>query len=91
MTSKPYRSLIGQRELSIPESLDLRHRTSNLLVLKLVSNSDSSIICSHDFRIVKTEMAVLKTTLWSISEVQTFLSLVAEERIQRELDGAMRN
>ncbi|KAG2470160.1 ZKSC2 protein, partial [Polypterus senegalus] len=28
---------------------------------------------------------------WSIEEVQTFLSLVAEERIQRELDGATRN
>ncbi|XP_077080711.1 zinc finger and SCAN domain-containing protein 29-like [Siphateles boraxobius] len=28
---------------------------------------------------------------WSVDEVQTFLSLVAEERIQRELDGAKRN
>ena len=28
---------------------------------------------------------------WSVDEVQTFLSLVAEERIQRELDGATRN
>ncbi len=24
---------------------------------------------------------------WSVEEVQTFLSLIAEERIQRELDG----
>ncbi len=29
--------------------------------------------------------------LWSVEEVQTFLSLKAEERIQRELDGVMRN
>ncbi|KAG2459175.1 PKP4 protein, partial [Polypterus senegalus] len=28
---------------------------------------------------------------WSIEEAQTFISLVAEERIQRELDGATRN
>jgi hypothetical protein len=28
---------------------------------------------------------------WSVDEVQTFLSLVAEERIQREIDGATRN
>ncbi|CAM4491202.1 unnamed protein product [Leuciscus chuanchicus] len=28
---------------------------------------------------------------WSVDEVQTFLSLVGEERIQRELDGATRN
>ncbi len=27
----------------------------------------------------------------SVEEVQTFLSLIAEERIQRELDGATRN
>ncbi len=27
----------------------------------------------------------------SVEEVQTFLSLIAEERIQRELDGAMPN
>ncbi len=26
-----------------------------------------------------------------VEEVQTFLSLIAEERIQRELDGATRN
>ncbi len=28
---------------------------------------------------------------WSVEEVQTFLSLIAEERIQRELDGATQN
>ncbi len=28
---------------------------------------------------------------WSVGEVQTFLSLIAEEQIQRELDGATRN
>ncbi len=28
---------------------------------------------------------------WSVEEVQTFLSLIAEERIQQELDGATRN
>ncbi len=28
---------------------------------------------------------------WSVEEVQTFLSLIAEERIQRELDGVTRN
>ncbi len=27
----------------------------------------------------------------SVEEVQTFLSLIAEERIQRELDGATQN
>ncbi len=27
----------------------------------------------------------------SVEEVQTFLSLIAEERIQREFDGATRN
>ncbi|KAK0146562.1 Zinc finger protein with KRAB and SCAN domains 2 [Merluccius polli] len=32
-----------------------------------------------------------KSTPWSVEEVQTFLSLVAEERIQRELDGTTRN
>ncbi len=33
------------------------------------------------------EMAVS----WSVEEVQMFLSLIAEERIQQELDGATRN
>ncbi len=28
---------------------------------------------------------------WSEEEVQTFLSLIAEERIQRKLDGTTRN
>ncbi|XP_051556094.1 uncharacterized protein LOC127442256 [Myxocyprinus asiaticus] len=36
-------------------------------------------------------MAVCKPTPWSVNEVQTLLSLVAEERIHRELDGATRN
>ncbi|XP_035250058.1 zinc finger and SCAN domain-containing protein 29-like [Anguilla anguilla] len=36
-------------------------------------------------------MATRKTTPWSVEEVQTFLGLVADERIQRELDGATRN
>ncbi|XP_056126055.1 zinc finger protein with KRAB and SCAN domains 2-like [Rhinichthys klamathensis goyatoka] len=36
-------------------------------------------------------MATRKNTPWSNEEVQTFLCLVAEERIQRELDGATRN
>ncbi|KAJ7990555.1 hypothetical protein DPEC_G00301610 [Dallia pectoralis] len=36
-------------------------------------------------------MANRKNTPWSNDEVQTFLCLVAEERIQRELDGATRN
>ena len=36
-------------------------------------------------------MATQKNTPWSNEEVQTFLCLVAEERIQRELDGATRN
>ncbi len=31
------------------------------------------------------------SVLLSVEEVQTFLSLIAEERIQRELGGAMRN
>ena len=35
-------------------------------------------------------MAPLKTTRWLIEEVQTFLCLVADERIQRQLDGATR-
>ncbi len=33
----------------------------------------------------------MMAVLWSVEEVQTFLSLIAEERIQRELDGTMRN
>ncbi|KAK7143942.1 hypothetical protein R3I93_014949 [Phoxinus phoxinus] len=36
-------------------------------------------------------MATRKNTPWSNEEVQTFLCLVAEDRIQRELDGAKRN
>lgn len=36
-------------------------------------------------------MAIQKTTPWSIDEVKTFLCLVADDRIQRELDGATRN
>ncbi|KAK0143079.1 Zinc finger and SCAN domain-containing protein 29 [Merluccius polli] len=36
-------------------------------------------------------MTSQKTTPWSVEEVQTFLSLVAEERIQQELDGTTRN
>jgi len=36
-------------------------------------------------------MATWKNTAWSNEEVQTFLCLVAEERIQRELDRATRN
>ncbi|XP_070822727.1 zinc finger and SCAN domain-containing protein 29-like [Chaetodon trifascialis] len=36
-------------------------------------------------------MAAHKISPWSIYEVQTFLGLVADERIQRELDGATRN
>ncbi|XP_067284024.1 uncharacterized protein [Pseudorasbora parva] len=31
------------------------------------------------------------TVLWSVDEVRTFLSLVAEERIQRDLNGMTRN
>ncbi|TKS69445.1 Zinc finger and SCAN domain-containing protein 29 [Collichthys lucidus] len=36
-------------------------------------------------------MAQRRTVPWSNEEVGTFLSLVADERIQRELDGATRN
>ncbi|KAG1971535.1 hypothetical protein F2P79_000023 [Pimephales promelas] len=36
-------------------------------------------------------METWKNTAWSNEEVQTFLCLVAEERIQRELDRATRN
>jgi len=36
-------------------------------------------------------MDTLKKTPWSNEEVQTFLCVVAEEKIQRELDGATRN
>ncbi|KAM3842824.1 SKA complex subunit 2 [Diretmus argenteus] len=36
-------------------------------------------------------MAAHKPTPWTNDEVQTFLCFVAEERIQRELDGATRN
>ncbi|KAG5831543.1 hypothetical protein ANANG_G00304800 [Anguilla anguilla] len=36
-------------------------------------------------------MAARRNTPWSIEEVQTFLSLVADERIQRELEGPTRN
>ena len=32
-----------------------------------------------------------KSTQWSIAEVQTLLCLVAEDKIQKELDGATRN
>lgn len=32
-----------------------------------------------------------KSTPWTVDEVHTFLCLVAEEKIQRELDGATRN
>jgi len=35
-------------------------------------------------------MAAKKTTLWSFDEVQTFLHLVADEKIQREFDGETR-
>ncbi|XP_061599252.1 zinc finger protein with KRAB and SCAN domains 2-like [Cololabis saira] len=36
-------------------------------------------------------MAAQKSVPWSNSEVETFLNLVAEDRIQKELDGATRN
>ena len=36
-------------------------------------------------------MAAKISTPWSFVEVQTFLHLVADEKIQRELDGAARN
>ena len=36
-------------------------------------------------------MAARNSTPWSVEEVQTFLCLVADEQIQRELDGATRN
>jgi len=36
-------------------------------------------------------MATRKNKPWSNEEVQTFLCLVAEERIQRKLDRATRN
>ncbi|XP_046902803.1 uncharacterized protein LOC124485312 isoform X2 [Hypomesus transpacificus] len=36
-------------------------------------------------------MATFKTMPWSIGEVRTFLCLIADERIQRELEGATRN
>lgn len=32
-----------------------------------------------------------RSTSWSVTEVQTFLCVVAEDRIQKELDGATRN
>ena len=35
--------------------------------------------------------ATTKNTLWSFDEVQTLLHLVADEKIQRELDVATRN
>ena len=38
-------------------------------------------------------MAIMaqKTVPWSIEEVNMFLSLLADERIQQKLDGAMQN
>ena len=33
----------------------------------------------------------LKANPWSVYEVNTFLTLVADERVQRELDGTRRN
>ncbi|XP_062404233.1 uncharacterized protein LOC134094642 isoform X2 [Sardina pilchardus] len=42
-------------------------------------------------RLVKMEDQTRKFNSWSVSEVQTFLSMVAEGRIQKELVGATRN
>lgn len=43
------------------------------------------------FLVTSFKMAELQNLLWSNAEVKTFLSLVAEDRMQREQDGALWN
>ncbi len=46
---------------------------------------------SRSFNFFLSKMAIRKITPWSLEEVQTFLTLLADERIQRELDGSTCN
>lgn len=43
------------------------------------------------FKMATKEMAGQKATLWSNEEVQTFLCIMAEEKVQRQLDGQIQN
>ncbi len=94
--SEPYRyqnvtcklcwSLIGRRGLSL-----LRHWTSDMRPIDpLDLNQHSQRRSGRSFCFNKRTFCInhkLSVSL-SVEEVQTFLSLIAKERIQRELDGA---
>ncbi len=92
VTCKLYWSLIGRRESSL-----LRHwtcdtrpsSTARPARFKSVQPArDQTLHLIEQTQLFNQEMAFS----WSVEEVQTFLSLlIAEERIQQELDGATRN
>ncbi len=66
----------------ITASLNLRHETHRPARFKSAQPAKD-----RTFSLYQPKMSVSL----SDEEVQTFLSLIAEEQIQRELDGAMRN
>ena len=72
------RPLIGQRESSQFSRELIIPRVAYILTLAAFLKTE------------KLEMAK-KSTPWSIDEVTTFLHLIADDKIQRELDGTTRN
>ncbi len=85
VTCKLYWSLIGRRESSL-----LRHWTCDMRPIDpLDLNQHSQRRIGRNFCLNKlTFLYQPKNVSLSVEEVQTFLSLIAEERIQWELDGA---
>ncbi len=90
VTCKLYRSLIGQRKSSL-----LRHLTCDTR-----PNIDPLDLNQHSQRRIGYNYCLNKCTFLyqpkiavslSVEEVQMFLSLIAEERIQWELDGVTPN
>ncbi len=90
VTCKLYWSLIGRRKSSL-----LRHWTCDTRpkIYTLDLNQHSQRRIGRNFCLNKRTFLYQPkiAVLLSVEEVQTFLSLIVEERIQRELHGATRN
>ncbi len=69
----------------ITASLNLRHETHRPDGFKSAQPAkDAAFVSTNAPFCINHKLSVS----FSVEEVQTFLSLIAEERIQRELDGA---
>ncbi len=65
----------------------LPHCTCSIQISTASEGSDATFVWTNAPFCINQNISVSL----SVEEVQTFLSLIAEERIQQELDGAMRN